>query len=372
MAAVAALMAVALAACNGGCSPQGQEPEAPARPAAETPVGPERPRSPTPSETASTTAPSSTTPPAAPPAAPSTGTAEESAAAEEAGPLPLIEASGLVVRGGGKVAVVCGDEARSRLWGVLLADPGRRWTLSFPPDTPSLDDLESLAPWKEHGLFAATSQSRTKTKEKTRPARNRLALAILTPDARRVARVRVYENLRGDLLRYLTVRCGNLLENVQALVLRGPNDGGLNVEGLAVWRGRLLLGLRSPLTPDGPIVVPVTNPETLFEGGAPPRFDAPVVLPTRPGEAIRDMAEGGKDTVLVLLGPGTDAPGPPQRVVRWWPAENRLEEVPVPALKHIERAEALSLDSDGRLLLVTDYRAPTPRQVFYRLQIGKP
>ena len=352
MAAVASLMAVILAVCDGGCAPQGPEPEAPAGPAAETPAGPERPRSPDPSETASTAA------------------AEE--ASEEAGPLPLIEASGLVVRGGGKVAVVCGDEARSRLWGVSLADPARRWTLPFPPDTPTLDDLESLAPWKEHGLFAATSQTRTKTKEKARPARNRLALVTLTPDARRVVGVRVYENLRGDLLRYLTVRCGDLLENVQALVLRGPNDGGLNVEGLAVWRDRLLLGLRSPLTPDGPIVVPVANPETLFEGGEPPRFDAPVVLPAGPGEAIRGMTEGGEDTILVLLGPGTDAPGPAQRIVRWWPAENRLEEVNLPALKGIERAEAMALDADGRLLLVTDYRVPTPRQVFYRLQIGKP
>ena len=75
---------------------------------------------------------------------------------------------------------------------------------------------------------------------------------------------------------------------------------------------------------------------------------------------------------LVLLGPGTDAPGPAQRIVRWWPAENRLEEVNLPALKGIERAEAMALDADGRLLLVTDYRVPTPRQVFHRLQIEKP
>ncbi|MFO8012836.1 MAG: DUF3616 domain-containing protein [Phycisphaerae bacterium] len=303
---------------------------------------------------------------------PEVSASDESAATEDEDTLPLIEASGLVIRGGGKVAVVCGDEARDRLWGVSLDDPGERWILRFPRTTPSLDDLESLAPWGEHNLLAATSQTRTKTKEKTRPARNRLALVSLTPDARRVVGVRVYENLRGDLLRYLTVRCGNLFENVQAIVMRGPNDGGLNVEGMAVWRGRLMLGLRSPLSRGRPVVVPVANPEAVVEGGRPPEFDAPVVLPTEPDEAIRGLTEGSDETILVLLGPGTDAPGPSQRLVRWWPQENRLEEVKVPALEGIERAEGLAVDADGRLLLVTDYRLPLPRQVFHRLEMETP
>jgi hypothetical protein len=270
------------------------------------------------------------------------------------------------------VAVVCGDEARDRLWGVSLDDPDRRWVLPFPRETPSLDDLESLAPWGAHAVLAATSQTRTKNKEKTRPARNRLALVSLSADARRVVGVRVYENLRGDVLRHLTLRCGNLFENVPAIVMRGPNDGGLNVEGMAVHRNRLLLGLRSPLSNGKPVVLPITNPEALVETGRPPAFADPIVLPTEPGEAIRGLTEGPDDTILVLLGAGTDAPGPPQRVVRWWPEENRLEPVGIPAVEGMERAEALAVDADGRLVLVTDYRLPQPRKVFHRLEMGKP
>jgi len=306
------------------------------------------------------------------PQPPEAAASGEAPASEQDHALPLIEASGLVIRGGGRVAVVCGDEAPDHLWGVSLDDPDERWPLAFPPDTPGLDDLESLAPWGEHNLLAATSQTRTKNKEKARPARNRLALISLTPDARHVVGVHVYENLRGDLIRFLTLECGNLFENVQAIVLRGPNNGGLNVEGMAVWRGRLLLGLRSPLSRGKPIVVPMTNPEAVTEGGRPPEFAAPLVLPTEPNEAIRGLTEGPDETVLVLLGPGTDAPGPPQRIVRWWPDENRIEEVKVPAIEGIDRAEALAVDAEGRLVLVTDYRLPQPRQVFHRLQMETP
>jgi len=291
------------------------------------------------------------------------------AAAEAKSVVPLIEASGLVVRGGGKVAVVCGDEAPTHLWGVALDDPDRRWRLPFPPGTPALDDLESLAPWGDHDLLAATSQTRTKNKEKARPARNRLALVSLTPDARRITRVRVYENLRGDVLRHLTVRCARLFENVQAIIVRGPNGGGLNIEGMAVWRGRLMLGLRSPLSQGKPVVLPMANPKALVETGAPPAFAEPIVLPTEPDEAIRGLTEGPDETLLVLLGPGTDAPGPAQRLVRWWPEENRLEQVNVPAVEGMDRAEALAVDAQGRLVLVTDYRLPQPRQVFHRLEM---
>jgi hypothetical protein len=44
----------------------------------------------------------------------------------------------------------------------------------------------------------------------------------------------------------------------------------------------------------------------------------------------------------------------------------------VPAVEEMDRAEALAVDPGGRLVLMTDYRLPTPRQVFHRLEMGKP
>ena len=180
--------------------------------------------------------------------------------AAPAGRVDLVEASGIAVRGRGKVAIIGGDETTGRLWAVSLEDFALRWELVFPKDTPILDDIEALAPCGKHSLFVSCAQSRTKTREKDKPERNRLAFVTLTEDARRITSVRVYERLRYHLVMYLRNRGRDLFENPGAIAMNGPNRGGLNVEGMAWWNDELLLGLRSPVAKGGAVVIAIREP----------------------------------------------------------------------------------------------------------------
>ena len=286
----------------------------------------------------------------------------------------LVEASGIAVRGKGKVAIIGGDETTDRLWAVSLDDFAVRWELVFPAETPMLDDIEALAPCGKHSLFVACAQSRTKNLEKDKPERNRLAFVTLTEDARHIARIRVYRGLRHHLVTHLAGRGRDLFENPGAITMNGPNRGGLNVEGMAWWKDELLLGLRSPVAKGGAVVIGIREPLKLFEVGAEsraPNFGNPLVLPTKPGESIRGMT-ATDDGILILLGDQTDVPGPGFRLVRWRPDTNELHAVRAKGFEAIPRPEGIALDPQGRLLVVQDQRLPLPKKILFRLQIEKP
>lgn len=300
--------------------------------------------------------------------------APQPAAAGESKLVALVEASGIVVRGDGKVAVIGGDETTDRLWAVSLDNLSVRWELVFPLATPIMDDVEALAPRGKDALFVICSQSRTKPREKAKYPRDRLALVTLSPGARQVVGVGVYEGLRTHLLTYLGGTAGDLFENPAAVSLNGPNRGGLNVEGLAVWNEQLLVGLRSPAARGGAVVIPMAEPDRLFEEGGQaqaPRFGRPMILPTKPGEGIRDMV-AAKDGILVLLGAENDAVETPFRIVHWDPATNKLRDVEVPGFEAIRRPEGIALDAEGRLLVVQDFKLPLPEKILFRLDIKKP
>ena len=305
---------------------------------------------------------------------PPASTPAPAAADPPAGGVDLIEASGIAVRGKGKVAVIGGDETTDRLWAVSLDDFSVRWELVFPPDTPMLDDIEALAPYGDHNLFVSCAQSRTKTEEKDKPERNRLAFITLTEDARRITSMRVYERLRYHLVMHLMDRGRDLFANLGAIAMNGPNRGGLNVEGMAWWKGELLLGLRSPVAKGGAVVVPIREPTRLFQPEGrqrTPTFGDPIVLPTKPGEAIRDMA-ADDDGILILLGDQTDAPGPGFRLVRWRPGTRELADVRVKDFGTVPRFEGIAIDPEGRLLVVQDQRLPLPETILFRLEFEKP
>lgn len=282
----------------------------------------------------------------------------------------LVEASGLCIVAESKVAVVGGDETRACLWGVSLDDPAKRWALPFPLDMPTLDDIEALAPWGKYELLVCCSQSRTKPHARVRPERNRLALVTLSPDGRQITAARVYDGLRDHLLGYLAGQASRLVENTAAIADGTPATGGLNVEGLAAWQGQLLVGLRSPIARNGAIVIPIKNPQPLFATAGsrtPPEFGPLLILPTEPGEGIRDMA-ATDDGILLILGPSAEVHRTKPRIVRWDPAKNELKKVHVPGFKKIQKPEGMAVDPQGRLLIVQDQLPPLP-EVLFRLEI---
>ena len=283
----------------------------------------------------------------------------------------LIEASGIAVRGEGKAAVIGGDETPGRLWGVALDDFAQRWELPYPAGTPPVDDVEALCPWGGNQLFVICSQSKTKPRQKVKPERGRLALLTLSQDARRILAAAVHDGLRDELLAHLAASGRDLIENPVALSDGTPVNGGLNVEGLAAWKGQLLVGLRSPAGKGGAIVVPIRGPGQLFSPlapGARPDFGKPLILPAAAGEGIRDLAADG-DSVLALLGPSGEANHPKPRIVRWNPATGETQAMTVKGLDGLLKPEGIALDPQGRLLVVQDLRPPITDPALLRLEM---
>jgi len=116
---------------------------------------------------------------------------------------------------------------------------------------------------------------------------------------------------------------GHLLKLIAALPelqpYAGPGhclgSGGIDIEGLAVRRGRLFFGLRGPTEADAAFIVSV-DAKAFFDGAdAKPKLSR---VKVGPGRGLRDMVAVG-DGVLLLAGPD-DAErnaGLPWQVLHW-------------------------------------------------------
>ena len=158
---------------------------------------------------------------------------------------------------------------------------------------------------------------------------------------------------RDDLRRAMLAAPGL---GLRAVADKGPEAGGINIEGLAdTGHGDLLIGLRSPLI--GPrglaMIVPLRNAAGLVGAGAPARFGAPVLLDLG-GRGIRSLERVG-DRFLVVAGP---ASGSGRFTLYDW--SGRFGERPraLPAPIGDMTVEAMIRLSDSRLLLVSDDGSP--------------
>lgn len=95
------------------------------------------------------------------------------------------------------------------------------------------------------------------------------------------------------------------------------NKNGLTIEGIAVRRGRLLVGFRGPTLENGRAGILSVALDALFDGGRP---DARLYrLPLGDGQGVRDLAPLD-DGVVVLSGPTKDTAGTYE--VYWWDGES--------------------------------------------------
>lgn len=92
-----------------------------------------------------------------------------------------------------------------------------------------------------------------------------------------------------------------------------PEEGGLNIEGLAaLGADGLLIGLRGPLAGGKAILAPLLNPRAALDGEA-PRLGDPILLDLH-GQGIRDLAWSGRE--YFLIAGGAEGGGKP-RLYRW-------------------------------------------------------
>lgn len=89
-----------------------------------------------------------------------------------------------------------------------------------------------------------------------------------------------------------------------AAKLPPEQDGGLNIEGLAAWKGNgLLVGFRGPLRAGKAPVVPLKNPASVVDGGH-AVFEEPILLALG-GRGIRSIDRVGSQ-YLIVAGPTGD------------------------------------------------------------------
>ena len=97
---------------------------------------------------------------------------------------------------------------------------------------------------------------------------------------------------------------------------RRLEKNGLNIEGIAVRRGRMLVGFRGPSLSNGRGAVLSFAIDGVFGNAAP--NTRLFQLPLGESRGVRDLAIFG-DGVLVLAGPTTSDPGP--YAIYWWNGE---------------------------------------------------
>ena len=220
--------------------------------------------------------------------------------------------------------------------------------ISSHSELPSeFSDLEGMASGADGEIFAITSHAPNSLNQRY-PGRDVLM------------RFHVINNRPDDVAVYSAFRRDLALEFTELAdaALTSQKKRALNVEGLAYHPEdtSLWLGLRTPLNADGDAyVVRIQNPDALFSRG-----ERPLIAVTTldlDGHGIRSLAHdpmtGGM--WIAARAPSKTAGRRPFRLFFWSgddatkPAEMKVEGMP-----SFERLEAVSVLSDGALLLMSD------------------
>ncbi len=187
----------------------------------------------------------------------------------------------------------------------------------------------------------------------------------LRPDRERIFATRLVTNAGSGRLkmqfvgvpyrRLLTDLCAapQLAQfELRAAAARRPNDGGINLEGLAAGpAGELLIGFRSPLSEGRALLVPLQNPTAVIEGRA-GKLGEPILLDL--GDlGVRDLAWSGQDWFIIA---GRSGGGGTARLFRWSPGGAPPVRIEHSGFRHLN-PEALTVFGEPakpRLLILSD------------------
>lgn len=249
----------------------------------------------------------------------------------------------------GSMLVISGDEEPASLWIGEDAESvektkvkGAKW-----------DDMEGLAQVSESAFFGMTSHSMTK-KGKRKPEREQLILFSM-----KGAKIEAQKSfsLREAMLSYLKK---NVAVDIDVATNGTPDEGGLNVEGLAFLNGKLYFGLRAPLTKDKKaIVLEVSNPESA------PEISQHMTI-NLGGNGIRSLeTDGGK---LIVIGGSTDDADKAFSLHHYLPARaGVLTSLNIDGFSELLRPESLIVETDA-LIFLQDFQEEAEQEVIVRLQ----
>lgn len=186
---------------------------------------------------------------------------------------------------------------------------------------------------------------------RARPDRQRLfATQMVTnnhrPEIRPVGQP--YRDLLKDLVAAPQLRRFHLIE----AAARVPDNGGINLEGLAATPGgELLIGFRGPVPEGRALLVPIKNPKEIIEG-RPARLGEPILLDLD-NLGIRDLAWSGREWFCIA---GRSGGGGNERLYSWRPGEPRPVRIDNTGFKQAN-PEALAVfgtSESPRLLVLSD------------------
>lgn len=259
----------------------------------------------------------------------------------------LPEASGAAKVG--SELVISGDEET----GVLWVNNGVE-TRTVKVKDAKWDDMESLATVSSESFFAMTSQSLTK-KGKRKPEREQLFL--IEKSGSKMAAKKSWQ-MRDAILSYLEK---NLSQKINMNEVRGssPDEGGLNVEGLAHISGKLYAGLRSPLTNSGEaIILEISNIETL-----------PVISAFRTlkleNRGVRGL-ESNDDGLIILSGSENDR-DMGFGLSKFEFSSQRVSPVIISGFSQLTRPESVVMESPSTMTFVQDFQEDAGEDVIVRL-----
>ena len=139
-----------------------------------------------------------------------------------------------------------------------------------------------------------------------------------------------------------------------AATRRAPEQGGVNIEGLAATPdGGLLAGFRSPLVRGKALLAPILNPAEAVQG-QPVRLGEPVLLDLG-GRGVRDLTWAVQE--WFVIGGGVEGAGKP-RLYRWKGPGHEPEALKDTGFKHFKPEALASRSLDGaaglELLVLSD------------------
>lgn len=253
----------------------------------------------------------------------------------------------------GSMLVISGDEEPSSLWlGNDLNSvaktkvKGGMW-----------DDMEGLAMVSDTSFFGVTSHSLTK-KGKRKPEREQLILFSLKGNS--IATERSW-SLREAILSYLKGKLGSSI-NYNAASSGTPDEGGLNIEGLAYLGGKLYLGLRAPLTNDKKaIVLEISNLEST------PVISNHMTIKLS-GNGIRSLEKDGSK--LILISGSMDDTDKAFSLHHLAPAGVSfvLSNIDIPGFTDLIRPESLIVENERALIFLQDFQEEQSQDVLVRLE----
>jgi hypothetical protein len=218
----------------------------------------------------------------------------------------------------------CDNNANDSLFELILAEDGqrkgpliRRPLQGLPPD--AIDDMEAMTIAEEKGrrfIFATSSLCAKKTKDGQSlriPPSGLLRVTVNSDDGLSA------ENMPG--FRDWFIKQAPIIAESATRI---PDEGGLNIEGLA-WdheRHALLFGLRTPLSANNPLVIPVRvkdldGPWTTDNLKMLP----PIQLMLEPTEAARGIRSieyvPSRHAFLVIIGKAISGQKAPFALYEW-------------------------------------------------------